>query len=82
MESVMNGIGKHAVFYRGYQPDDRSLVPLAFVLATGVVFWLFFYLVGAVGPAPSGDRLAVHSAPALSAPAGAATGRTASNGGR
>jgi hypothetical protein len=24
----MNGIEKQAAFYRGYLPDDRSLVPL------------------------------------------------------
>ena len=23
----MNGIGKQAAFYRGYLPDDRSVVP-------------------------------------------------------
>jgi hypothetical protein len=30
----MNGIEKQAAFYRGYLPDDRSLVPLTIVLAT------------------------------------------------
>jgi hypothetical protein len=31
----MNGIGEHAGYYRGYLTDDRSLVPMTIVLATG-----------------------------------------------
>ena len=42
--------GKHAAFYRGYQPDDRSLFPVAIALATIVALWLLVYLVSAVGP--------------------------------
>jgi hypothetical protein len=52
MELAMNGIGKHAGFYRGYLTDDRSLIPLTIVLATGVALWLLFYLVSVIGPAP------------------------------
>ncbi len=51
MVTVM-GIEKHAAFYRGYQPDDRSLFPVAIVLATLVALWLLVYLVTAVGPHP------------------------------
>ncbi len=51
MVTVM-GIEKHAAFYRGYQPDDRSLFPVAIVLATLVALWLLVYLVSAVGPHP------------------------------
>ncbi len=49
MVTVM-GIEKHAEFYRGYQPDDRSLIPVAIVLATLIALWLLVYLVSAVGP--------------------------------
>ncbi len=49
MVTVM-GIEKHAAFYRGYQPDDRSAFPVAIVLATMVALWLLVYLVSAVGP--------------------------------
>ena len=42
----------NADFYRAYLTEDRSLMPLTIVLATGVAVWLFFYLVSAVGPAP------------------------------
>jgi hypothetical protein len=53
MELAMDGIRKHhADFYRGYLADDRSLIPLTTLLATGVAVWLLFYLVGTVGPAP------------------------------
>ena len=48
----MNGIKKQAAFYRGYLPDDRSLVPLTIVLATSVALWLIVYVVGAVSDAP------------------------------
>jgi hypothetical protein len=41
-----------AEFYRGYLTDDRSLMPVTMVLATGVALWLFFYLVSVVGPGP------------------------------
>jgi hypothetical protein len=44
----MNGIEKQAAFYRGYLPDDRSLVPLMIVLTTSVVLWLLVYVVSAV----------------------------------
>ena len=53
MELAMDGIRKqHAGLYRGYLADDRSLIPLAMLLATGVAVWLLFYLVSTVGPAP------------------------------
>jgi hypothetical protein len=37
METVMNGIEKHAEYYHGYLPDDRSVIPLTIALAT-IVF--------------------------------------------
>jgi hypothetical protein len=52
METVMNGIEKHAEYYRAYLPHDRSLIPLTIGLATLAAFWLFLYLVSAVGPQP------------------------------
>jgi hypothetical protein len=52
MVTVM-GIEKHAEFYRGYQPADRSLFPVAIVLATLVALWLLVYLVSALGPVPA-----------------------------
>ena len=47
----MNGIGKQAAFYRGYLPDDRSLVPLAVLLSTTLSLWLLVYLVVGVAEA-------------------------------
>ena len=47
----MNGIGKQAAFYRGYLPDDRSLVPLTVLLSTTLALWLLVYLVAAVAEA-------------------------------
>ena len=47
------GIEKHAEYYRGYQPDDRSIWPVAIVLATMVALWLLVYLIAAVGPQPA-----------------------------
>ena len=47
------GIEKHAEYYRGYQPDDRSIRPVAIVLATMVALWLLVYLIAAVGPGPA-----------------------------
>jgi hypothetical protein len=44
----MNGIGKQGAFYRGYLPDDRSLVPLTVLLSTTLALWLLVYLVAAV----------------------------------
>jgi hypothetical protein len=44
------GIEKHAAFYRGYQPGDRSPLPVAIVLGTLIALWLLVYLVSAVGP--------------------------------
>jgi len=52
MVSVM-GIEKHADYYRGYQPAERSLFPVAIVLATLVSLWLLVYLVSALGPVPA-----------------------------
>jgi len=45
MEAVMNGIGKHAAFYRAYLPHDRSLVPVAVALGVIVALWLSLYFV-------------------------------------
>ena len=36
----MTSIGKQAAFYRGYLPDDRSLVPLTVLLSTTLALWL------------------------------------------
>jgi hypothetical protein len=49
----MNGIEKHAAFYRGYLPDDRSLVPLTVLLSATLALWLLVYLVAAVGRGPT-----------------------------
>ena len=46
----MDGIDKHAAFYRAYLPAERSLVPMTIALATIVALWFFVYLVIAVGP--------------------------------
>ena len=50
----MNWIGKQAAFYRGYLPNDRSLIPLTVLLSTMAVLWLLVYLMGAAGDAPQG----------------------------
>ncbi len=70
MVTVM-GIEKHAAFYRGYQPDDRSLFPVAMVLATLVALWLLVYLVSSVRPQSGAAtaRSSPHSAYAVSHPA-------------
>lgn len=41
------GIEKDVDFYRAYQPDERSLVPVAVMLATGVALWgaVYFWCV-------------------------------------
>ncbi len=59
MVTVM-GIEKHAAFYRGYQPDDRSLLPVAIILATLVALWLLVYLISVVGR--EDDRATAHPA--------------------
>ncbi len=71
MVTVM-GIERHAAFYRGYQPDDRSLFPVAIVLATIVALWLLVYMVSGLGPHTStaAGRPSPHPAVALSHPAG------------
>lgn len=45
MEAMMDGIGKHAAFYRAYLPHDRSLVPVAVALGAIVALWLSLYSV-------------------------------------
>lgn len=52
MEAVMDGIGKHAAYYRAYLPHDRGVIPMAVAVGTIVALGLFLYLVSAVGPAP------------------------------
>ena len=52
METVRNGIAKHAAFYRAYLSDDRSLPQVAVLLATIVALWLLNYLLSGVGPLP------------------------------
>jgi hypothetical protein len=49
---IVNGIAKQAAFYRGYQADERNLVPLTILLAAAVPLWLLVYLVGVAGDAP------------------------------
>jgi hypothetical protein len=44
-------IRKQAAFYRGYLPDDRSLVPLTVLLSTTLALWLLVYLVAEVAEA-------------------------------
>ncbi len=65
METVMDGIDKHAAFYRAYLPADRSLVPMTIALATIVALWFFVYLVIAVGPQTEAEtvRPGTHAAP-------------------
>ena len=43
----MDGIGKHAAFYRAYLPHDRSLIPVAVALVAIMALWLSLYLVSA-----------------------------------
>jgi hypothetical protein len=64
METVMNGIEKHADYYRAYLPHQRSLIPLTIALATVIALWLLLYLVSAVDPAPTRQtgRSAAHAA--------------------
>jgi hypothetical protein len=52
---ITNGVAKQAAFYRGYQADERSLVPLTILLAAAVPVWLLVYLVGASKPALTND---------------------------
>jgi hypothetical protein len=47
----MKGIGSQAAFYRGYLPDDRSLIPLTALLSTTLALWLLVYLVAAMAEA-------------------------------
>ena len=42
----MDGVGKHAEFYRAYLPHDRSLVPVAVALCAIVALWLSLDLIG------------------------------------
>ena len=58
----MNGIGKQAAFYRGYLPNDRSLVPLTVLLSTTLALWLLIYVVAAVAEAHQ-DASAWRAAP-------------------
>ena len=52
---IMNGIAKQAAFYRGYQADERSLVPLTILSAAAVPLWLLVHLVGASSPVVTND---------------------------
>jgi hypothetical protein len=52
---IMKRIAKQAAFYRGYQADECSLVPLTILLAAAVPLWLLVYLVGASKPAVTND---------------------------
>jgi hypothetical protein len=66
MVAVM-GIEKHAAFYRGYEPDQRSLFPVAVVLATLIALWLLVYMVSAVGPQPRPETVQGSLHPAYTA---------------
>ena len=44
-EAMMDGIDKHAAFYRAYLPHDRSLIPVAVALGAIVALWLSLYLI-------------------------------------
>ncbi len=44
----MNGIERQAAFYRGYLPEERSLIPLTVLLSATVALWLLVYCVSAV----------------------------------
>jgi hypothetical protein len=72
MVIAMNGIEKHAAFYRAYLADERSLASVAGVLMTAVAIWLFFYLVSLVDPQPELQtaRSAPNAALVSSQPAG------------
>jgi hypothetical protein len=68
MEIVMDRIGKHAGYYRGYLTDDRSALPLTIVLLISIALWLLVYLVGSIGPAPTAQtalRPPPHSSPVV-----------------
>ncbi len=41
----MDGIDKHAAFYRAYLPHDRSLIPVTVAMCAIVALWLSLYLV-------------------------------------
>jgi hypothetical protein len=47
MEAMMDGIDKHAAFYRAYLPHDRSLIPVAVALGAIATLWLSLYCVSA-----------------------------------
>ena len=66
----MNGIEKHAEYYRGYLTHDRSLIPLTIALVAVVALWLLIYLVSAVGPQPRSRtaQSAPHAYTAVSRP--------------
>src|SRR5208283_1630281 len=70
------GIEKHAEYYRGYQPDDRSIWPVAIVLATMVALWLLVYLIAAVGPQPEQPTAAKSPSPPTPSPGRSAARKT------
>jgi hypothetical protein len=49
----MSSIEKFAAYYRAYQPHERSLVPVAMLLANLLAIWLLLYLVSLIDPAPT-----------------------------
>ena len=56
----MSGTDRHAAFYRGYLPDDRSLLPLTIALATTVALWLLLFLAVCAQPWPQTTQPAAH----------------------
>ena len=50
----MNGIEKQAAFYRGYLPDDRSLVALTVILSMTIALLLLVYLMDVAAEASQG----------------------------
>ena len=55
----MDGISKHAAFYRAYLPHDRGVIPMGVAVGAIIAVGTFLYLVNAVGPEP--DRGAVEA---------------------
>lgn len=57
----MDGIGKHAAYYRAYLPHDRGVFPMAVAMGAVVALGLLLYLVNAVGPAPDPETVSANA---------------------
>jgi len=73
----LSGIGKQALFYRGYLTDDRSLMPVTILLATAVTLSLAVYL-GDIAVVPSGIPTPHRTPTCMMQPCGGRDGRGAS----